>query len=41
MLEGDLPAKDLSLVREWAAQHQEALLNIWTTQQFVKLPPLK
>ena len=37
----DLPAKALSLVREWAKEHQKELLEIWATQQFRKLPPLE
>jgi hypothetical protein len=41
MLEGDLPSKALSLVREWAKQHQDALLKIWNTQKFINLPPLE
>lgn len=41
MLEGDLPPKALSLVREWAAQHAGALLEIWNTQEFTQLPPLE
>lgn len=41
MLEGDLPPKALSLVKEWAAQHQKELLTIWDTQEFTKLPPLE
>jgi hypothetical protein len=41
MLEGDLPAKALSIVREWAKQHQDALLKIWNTQEFINLPPLE
>lgn len=41
MLEGDLPAKAQALVREWAQQHQDALLRIWNTQEFVTLPPLE
>lgn len=40
MLEGNLPAKALSLVREWAALHQENLLTMWQTQNFKQLPPL-
>jgi hypothetical protein len=40
MLEGDLPQKALSLVREWASIHQSELAEIWDTQQFRKLPPL-
>ena len=41
MLEGDLPPKALSMVKEWAAQHQEELLEIWETQEFKQLPPLE
>lgn len=41
LLEGDLPAKALALVREWAGMHQDALMTIWETQQFEKLPPLE
>ncbi|MCD7821649.1 MAG: DUF4160 domain-containing protein [Clostridiales bacterium] len=40
MIEGDLPSRAQALVREWGAQHQEELLRIWETQNFVKLPPL-
>ena len=41
MIEGDLPAKGQSLVREWAEKHEDDLLKIWNTQEFRKLPPLK
>jgi hypothetical protein len=40
-MEGDLPEKALSLVKEWANKHKADLLTIWNTQQFVKLPPLE
>lgn len=41
MIEGDLPRKAQGLVREWAEKHKEALLKIWTTQEFEPLPPLE
>lgn len=41
VLEGDLPAKALDLVKEWTLQHQEELLTIWETQEFKQLPPLE
>ena len=41
MIEGDLPPKALSLVREWAGQYQAELLTIWKTQRFIQLPPLE
>lgn len=40
MIEGDLPAKAQSLVKEWAIQHKDELQKIWDTQEFIKLPPL-
>lgn len=41
MIEGDLPGKAQALVKEWAEIHQQALLTIWNTQEFVQLPPLE
>ena len=41
MLEGDLPSKALSLVREWAEKYKEDLMKIWNTQEFKQLPPLE
>ncbi|MBQ7263397.1 MAG: DUF4160 domain-containing protein [Synergistaceae bacterium] len=41
MMEGDLPPKALAMVKEWAAQHQAELLEIWETQEFKQLPPLE
>ena len=41
MIEGDLPPKALSLVKEWAEKHKKDLLKIWNTQEFIKLPPLE
>lgn len=41
MLEGDLPSKAQSLVSEWASKHKDELLNIWNTQNFQAIEPLK
>lgn len=41
MIEGDLPSKAYSLVKEWAEQYQEELAVMWDTKQVQKLPPLK
>ena len=41
LLEGDLPEKATALVREWAGKYQEELLQMWSTQEFIKLPPLE
>ncbi len=40
MIEGDLPVKALTMAKEWAAKYQDELLKIWTTQEFIQLPPL-
>lgn len=39
-LDGFLPVRAERMVLEWAESHQAELLDIWRTQQFVKLPPL-
>ena len=41
MIEGDLPARALSMVKEWAKKHRADLLEIWETQEFKQLPPLE
>ena len=41
ILEGKLPPKALSMVREWTELHKNDLLQIWKTQEFIKLPPLE
>jgi hypothetical protein len=41
VLEGYLPPKALSMVREWIDIHREDLLKMWNTQEFLKLPPLE
>ena len=40
MTEGDLPIKAQSLVKEWMRCNQEALLQMWESQELKKLPPL-
>ena len=40
VLDGYLPAKELRMVKRWVSMHQEELMHIWMTQEFVKLPPL-
>ena len=40
LMEGDLPARALKLVQEWIVLHQQELMRIWETQEFVSLPPL-
>ena len=41
MLEGDLPARAAAMVTEWLGIHKAELLEMWQTQQFKMLPPLK
>ncbi|MBD2730825.1 DUF4160 domain-containing protein [Nostoc sp. FACHB-892] len=40
-IEGDLPNRAQKLVQEWATLYQQELLQMWNTQEFRKLPPLK
>ncbi len=41
MIEGDLPPKALSLVKEWGADYRAELQEMWDTKTLKKLPPLK
>ena len=41
ILEGHLPPKALSMVREWVIIHQDELLGIWETQEYKALSPLE
>ncbi len=41
VLEGHLPPKALSMVREWAGLHKNDLLRMWETQEFKPVSPLE
>jgi hypothetical protein len=41
VLDGYLPQKELALVREWIRLNANELQEIWQTQEFRKLSPLK
>jgi hypothetical protein len=41
IIEGDLPSRAQKLVLEWATLYQQDLFQMWNTQEFRKLPPLK
>lgn len=41
VIEGDLPGRGIALAREWTEKYRDELLEIWETQNFRKLPPLK
>jgi hypothetical protein len=41
IIEGDLSSCAQKLVLEWATLYQQDLSQMWNTQEFRKLPPLK
>lgn len=41
VLDGALPPKALSMVRDWVEINQEDLLTMWETQEFKELSPLE
>ncbi|MBQ7475025.1 MAG: DUF4160 domain-containing protein [Clostridia bacterium] len=41
VLEGHLPPKALSMVREWTEINKADLLEMWETQEFKPLAPLE
>ena len=41
MIEGDLPIRALNLAQEWIKDNKKELLEIWNTQEFKKIKPLK
>lgn len=41
ILDGKLPPKAMALVNEWRELHLEELNNIWVTQKFLKIEPLR
>lgn len=41
LMEGDLPKRAEKLLAEWVELHEKELLEIWETQNFIKLPPLE
>lgn len=40
VIEGDLPGRAEKMVLEWAKLYQKELLQMWNSQEFIKLPPL-
>lgn len=40
LLDGELPSRAAAMVREWIGLHQDALAEMWETQEFRKLDPL-
>ena len=41
ILDGNLPIRALKLVQEWLLLNQNKILQIWETQKFNSIPPLK
>ena len=41
MMVGDLPKRSQRLIREWASQYQNDLLQMWQTNEFRQLPGLE
>ena len=41
LIEGDLPIRADSMVREQMAAYKDELMEMWNTQQFKQLPSLK
>ena len=41
MIEGDLPNKAKILIKEWASEYQNELMQMWDTKTLKKLEPLK
>ncbi len=40
IIEGYLPPKALSMVKEWCDNHRDELIDIWNTQEFKEIEPL-
>ena len=41
MIEGDLPNRAIKLVKEWINKNKKELLEMWETQEFKEIKPLK
>lgn len=41
MMVGDLPKRSQRLIREWASQYQNDLIQMWETNEFRQLPGLE
>ena len=40
MMQGDLPNKALSIIKDWTSIHRDELIEMWTTQEFKSLSPI-
>ena len=41
IIDGDLPIKAQSLIKEWLQINEQKLQEMWNTQKIEKLPPLE
>jgi len=41
MIEGDLPARAMKLVENWARKYDNELMEMWRTQRYRRLPGLE
>ena len=41
LIEGDLPKRAIKMIVEWAAIYKNELMEMWKSQEFNKIPPLK
>ncbi len=40
IMEGEFPAKAKAMVKEFVIKYRKQLLNMWKTEEYIKLPPL-
>lgn len=41
MIEGDLPKKAQSMIKEWGLKYRSEIMEMWNTKTLKKLPPLE
>ena len=41
IMEGEFPQKAKAMVKEFILMYQKELLEMWETEKYTKLPPLK
>jgi hypothetical protein len=41
MIEGDMPARAVKMVKDWAMKYKRDLMDMWRTQTYRQLPGLE
>ena len=41
LMEGSFPKKGQNLVKEFILKYRDELMNMWETEQYIKLPPIE